>query len=187
MKKFTATHRLLHWSLALAFIVLFITGFLRMNWMGRAALTEAIGAGLTQNNVTISQEGMNAIARSIINPMFEWHVYAAYLLAVVYIIRMIYTLKRGIAFVSPFSKTALPKEKFQSGMYIIFYALLAIAIVTGFVLKWGAESMKETAEEVHKLAIYWAPAFILLHFTGIAIGELTNKKGITSSMINGQE
>ena len=34
----------------------------------------------------------------------------------------------------------------------------------------------EKAEEIHKLAIYWMPAFIIIHFAGIAIAEHTNKK-----------
>lgn len=47
--------------------------------------------------------------------------------------------------------------------------------------------MKESAETVHKWAFYWGIGFIVLHFAGIAIGEMTDKKGITSRMINGSE
>ena len=35
VKKFTAFHRLLHWIMAIAMPVLFITGFLRMYWMSK--------------------------------------------------------------------------------------------------------------------------------------------------------
>lgn len=40
-----------------------------MTWMSKTALTDAIGAGLVQNNVSISAESMKAIAKSIINPI----------------------------------------------------------------------------------------------------------------------
>lgn len=32
---FTLIHRILHWIMALAMPVLFLTGFLRMNWMNK--------------------------------------------------------------------------------------------------------------------------------------------------------
>ena len=50
----------------------------------------------------------------------------------------------------------------------------------------AGENILEKAEEIHKLAIYWMPGFIVLHFVGITIAELTNKKGIVSKMLGGE-
>ena len=47
----------------------------------------------------------------------------------------------------------------------------------------GTEEMRETAETVHKYAVYWLPAFVALHFVGIVIAEHTGRKGTASEMI----
>jgi Ni,Fe-hydrogenase I cytochrome b subunit len=80
MKKFTAKHRILHWIIAISMLVLLATGFLRMYWMGRKTITAAINKELTTKNLQLPEESIRAIAKSIINPMFEWHVYFAYIL-----------------------------------------------------------------------------------------------------------
>ena len=66
--------------------------------------------------------------------------------------------------------------------------LIAVQIITGSVLKFeiGSESLSNLAETTHKLAVYWMPIFVILHFGGITISENTNRKGITSKMIGGK-
>ena len=85
-------------------------------------------------------------------------------------------------------KEETAKEKFQGTIYFIFYILVAVEAATGMMLKFelAGEDILEKAEEIHKLAIYWMPGFIVLHFVGITIAELTNKKGIVSKMIGGE-
>ena len=97
-------------------------------------------------------------------------------------------LVKGIKFPNPFSSSTSGKEKFQGTIYLIFYLLLAIEAATGMMLKFelAGDDILEKAEEIHKLAIYWMPAFIVIHFAGIAIAELTNKKGVVSHMIGGE-
>ncbi len=95
-------------------------------------------------------------------------------------------LVKGIKFPDPLKKSQSVKERMQGFIYVIFYLFIAVSIVTGFYLKWVDGQWKEPMEAVHKWAIYWFPIFILLHFGGIVIGELTNKKGIVSKMIGGE-
>ena len=94
---------------------------------------------------------------------------------------------KGIKFPNPFLKNTPNKEKFQGFIYLAFYFLIAVEIITGGILKFkiGTESLANLAETVHKLAVYWTPIFILLHFAGVAISENTTGKGITSKMIGG--
>lgn len=188
MKKFTATHRIIHWVIAISMFVLLATGFLRMYWMGRKTISAAINNELTAKGLALPEESVRAIAKSIINPMFEWHVNFAYVLVFAFVLRIIYMLVKGIKFPNPFSKTASGKEKFQGTIYFTFYILVAVEAATGMMLKFelAGENILEKAEEIHKLAIYWMPGFIVLHFVGITIAELTNKKGIVSKMIGGE-
>jgi len=94
---------------------------------------------------------------------------------------------KGIKFPNPFLKNQSAKERLQGFTYLLFYLFVTVSIVTGFYLKWIEDEWKEQMETVHKWAIYWFPIFILLHFAGILIGELTSKKGIVSKMIGGDQ
>ncbi len=188
MKKFTTLHRIIHWLIAVSMLVLFATGFLRMYWMSKKTITAAISAELTNNNIQLPKENVVNIAKSIINPMFDWHINFAYVLVLAYILRIIYLLVKGVKYPNPFSKSSTGKEKLQGTVYSIFYVLLAVQILTGFALMWelASEEVLDKAEEIHKFAVYWLPVFVLLHFTGITAAELTSKKGITSKMIGGE-
>ncbi len=189
MKKFTTLHRIIHWTIATAMLVLFATGFLRMFWMSKKTITTAVNSELEAQQMQLPQESVLAIAKSIINPMFEWHVNFAYVLVAAYIIRLIYMFAKGIRFPNPFSKNTNGKDRLQGTVYLIFYVLLIVQILTGFALKFelAGETALERAEEVHKFAVYWLPTFVVLHFMGIIFGELTNKKGIVSKMIGGEQ
>ena len=188
MKKYSAPHRMIHFVIGVSMVVLFVTGYFRMYWMGRKQISEAVSNEMTAKGIEITKESLGAISKAIINPMFEWHVYFAYIAAFAFLARIVYMLVKGIRFPNPFSKISAPKEKFQGMMYIVFYILMAITIMTGFALKFeiGTEEMRETAETVHKYAVYWLPAFVALHFAGIVIAEHTGRKGTASEMIGGE-
>ena len=60
MKKFTLTHRLLHWTIGISIIMLFLTGFLRMEWMSKKNLS-----ALITNEV--SKEGKLVVSVDVTN------------------------------------------------------------------------------------------------------------------------
>ena len=187
MKKYTVLHRLLHWITSLGMMILFTTGFLRIVWMSKTVISEAVNKNSQIQSLNLDKQSLRTIVHSVQDPMFEWHVYAAYVVTFAFIIRIIYMLIKGIKFPNPFLKTTTTKEKLQGVTYLGFYVLVAIQIITGSILKFelGPESLGNWAETIHKLAIYWTPAFIILHFAGVAMSENTNRKGITSKMIGG--
>ena len=183
--QFTLIHRVLHWSAALLMLILFTTGFLRMYWMSKKTIINAVGTGMRSQNIYPEKEQLIAIAKTIQEPMWQWHEYAAYIIFFAFLTRVVYMIIEGIKFPNPFVKDQSAKERSQGLIYIVFYLFVSISIITGFYLKWIDGDWKEPMETIHKWAIYWFPIFILLHFTGILIGELTNKKGIVSRMIRG--
>lgn len=188
MKKFTALHRILHWGIALGMGVLLITGFYRVVWLGRKAVTNVILNGLEEKGLSVERNDLRNITSELINPWFQWHTYAAYWVLILYIVRMIYTFKRGVVFPNPLSSKFSKKERFQGFMYVLFYILVLVQIFTGFYIAWGGVEFKKTLESIHKWAVYWTPIFIGIHFIGIIIAENSKgkEKGVVSKMIGGE-
>lgn len=108
-RKFTTLHRLLHWAISLALLILFITGFLHIYWMGKNHMAGIIENG-TQN-ISISKDQIVGIAKSIRAPMWQWHIYAAYTMVALFLARIIYMIVKGIRFPNPFSGKKSLKER----------------------------------------------------------------------------
>ncbi|MBS1779887.1 MAG: cytochrome b/b6 domain-containing protein [Bacteroidetes bacterium] len=181
-RKFTAFHRLLHWIMAVALPILFITGFLRMYWMNKNHITGIIEAKTS----VIPKEQITDIAKSIREPMWQWHEIFAHIMIFSLLARIAYMLLKGVRFPNPFKRNQPLKERLQGFTYVYFYFFVFISAVTGICIKKGFfPQWKEGIEIIHKWGIYWFPFFILLHFTGIVAAELSDKKGITSKMIGG--
>ncbi|WP_291099417.1 MULTISPECIES: cytochrome b/b6 domain-containing protein [unclassified Empedobacter] len=186
MKKFTLTHRLLHWTIGISMIMLFLTGFLRMEWMSKKNLSALITNEVSKEGLNISDATLKTIGRSSLEPMWQWHEIFAYIALVLFAIRIVYMLVKGIRFPNPL-KSHSTSEKFQGIIYMIFYLLMLINIVTGFYLMWGNGTYKDPMEELHKTAIYWFPIFFLIHLIGVIIDEVNKNSGIVSKMINGKD
>ncbi len=182
--KFTAIHRTLHWIVALAMPILFITGFLRMYWMNKNHIVSVIESKTAA--MPISKEVMTDIAKTIRSPMWEWHEIFAVVMIVAFVLRIIYMIAKGIRFPNPFKSNSSFKERFQGFIYVYFYVFVFISAVTGFSIQYNLfETYGDTIEIVHKWGIYWFPIFVILHIVGVVIAEMTSKKGITSKMIGG--
>ena len=181
-KKFTPIHRVLHWIMAIAMPVLFITGFLRMYWMNK----NNIVAVIESKTSAIPKEQMTDIAKAIREPMWQWHEVFAKVMIFAFLARIIYMLIKGIRFPNPFKSNQPLKERLQGFTYVYFYLFVLISAFTGICIEKDLlSSYHENIEAIHKWGIYWFPIFILLHLVGIVIAEFSNKKGITSQMIGG--
>ena len=180
--KMTTAHRFLHWGIGLLISVSFLTGFLRETWMSKKRM-----AAIIQDNWSdITKEEAIKLASSIRAPMWEWHIYAAYLIVGLFLVRVIYMVVKGIKFPNPFSSQSQGKEKLEGIVYIAFYLLITLNVLTGFYHLWGTEpSLRKLSGEIHTWSIYWFPIFILLHLGGIYLAEKSNQKGIASKMIGG--
>lgn len=183
-KKFTVIHRLLHWLIALAMPVLFITGFLRMYWMNKNGMVEVIESKTAAT--PLSKDVMSDIASSIRHPMWEWHELFANVMIFAFVARILYMIFKGVRFPNPFNSSLVLKERLQGFVYIYFYVFVFISAFTGVCIEKGFfDSYHEEIEMVHKWGLYWFPIFIVLHLAGIVIAEYSAKKGIASKMIGG--
>ena len=180
--KYTLLHRLLHWIMAIAMPILFITGFLRMYWMNKHHIVSIIES----KTDLIPKETMTEIAKSIREPMWEWHFIFAHVMIFAFLARIIYMLLKGIRFPNPFKRNQPLKERLQGFVYIYFYIFVFISIATGISIEKGFfPEIISNIETVHKLGLYWFPIFIVLHLLGVLLAEFSTKKGIASKMISG--
>lgn len=184
-QKYTVIHRVLHWIMALAMPIMFITGFLRMYWLNKNGMVSIIESKTAAS--PLSKDVVTDIAKTIRAPMWEWHEIFANVVIITFIARIIYMITKGIRFPNPFNQTLVLKERLQGFIYIYFYAFVFISAITGVCIEKGFfDNYHEEIEMIHKWGLYWFPIFIVLHLAGIAIAENTSKKGITSKMIGGE-
>jgi hypothetical protein len=64
--------------------------------------------------------------------------------------------------------------------------LLGASLTTGVLILYGPDSTHHLMEELHEKSLYWLLVFIILHFMGVLLLELGEKKGIVSKMISGR-
>ena len=186
-KKFSKLHRILHWTISFVLLFMFLTIFLRQNWMNKYNVAEIMVKQLSEISIDIADDQAVIIAKKIRQPMWQWHVYVGYLLAGLYLVRILYLFITKGAFKKPFSKETVGKEKMQAVVYTLFYIFLGGSLITGGLIVFGPEEYKHSIESIHKLSNFWLMAYLILHLGGVVVGELGSEKGIISKMINGGE
>jgi len=186
-KEYSKIYRIMHWAIAISFVLIVITIFLRLTWMNKnnvAAITQDYLSGTDQN---LSQEQLIVLAKTIRQPMWNWHIYIGYLLVGLFSIRFMLPAFGQMKIQNPFGKNISTKLKFQKWTYIIFYICVIVSLVTGLLIELGPIELKKPMEEIHVLGIYYLIAFIAIHLAGIFIAEFTEQKGIISRIISGSE
>ena len=186
-KKFNLVHRMLHWIIAATILFLILTVWLRSGWMNKNHIATIIQENLSKSGYTISSKDAIAIGKEVRNNMWQWHMIAGYVLIGLYLLRMLVIAKQGLAYKNPLSLGLSNKEKFKSWLYIIFYALLAISLITGFIIENGPKSTEEVMILIHVQSLYYVITFIILHMGGVLIADAGKEKGIISKMVSGDK
>ena len=185
-RNYSKIYRILHWLIAITFLLLLLTIFLRKTWMEKNHVAGIIQDFLAKNNQpALSEDDAILLAKKIRKPMWNWHIYFGYVLTGLYCIRLAVPFFGEMKFSSPFKSGLDTKTKFQYWVYLVFYVCTAISLVTGLFIEFGPKDFKEPMEEIHVLSIYYLVGFILLHFGGVLIAELTSDKGLVSRIISG--
>lgn len=184
-KNYSKIYRIMHWSIAITFILLVLTIFLRLTWMNKNNVADIIQGFLSDTDTTLERDQLITLAKKIRQPMWIWHIYLGYVLTGLFLLRFMLPIFGEMKFQNPLKKGLSIKEKFQKWIYIIFYIFIAISLITGLMIKFGPESVEHTMEEIHVMSIYYVIAFLILHWGGVLIAELTNQKGLISRVISG--
>lgn len=183
--KYSKVYRIIHWAIAVSFLLLLITVFLRLTWMNKYNVAAIIQDYLKDTDQILSQEQLISLAKKIRQPMWNWHIYMGYVLVGLFSIRFILPVLGHMKFQNPFGKNLSIREKFQKWTYIIFYVCVIISLVTGLIIELGPKEFKKPMEEIHVLSIYYLVTFIAIHLAGVLIAEFTDQKGIISRIVTG--
>jgi cytochrome b561 len=185
-RNYSKVYRILHWLIAITFILLLLTIFLRKTWMEKNHVAGIIQDFLADNgHAALSQDDAILLAKKIRKPMWNWHIYFGYVLTGLYCIRLAVPFFGEMKFSSPFKAELDSKTKFQFWVYLVFYVCSAISLVTGLLIEFGPKNLKDPMEEIHLLSLYYLLGFMVLHFGGVLLAECTTEKGIVSRIISG--
>jgi len=185
--KYSKLYRIIHWAIAVSFLLLLITIFLRLTWMNKYNVAAIIQGYLSDTEQNLSQDQLITLAKKIRQPMWNWHIYIGYLLVGLFSIRFILPVFGPMKIQNPFSKNLSTKMKFQKWTYIIFYVCVIVSLTTGLIIELGPKELKKPMEEIHVLGIYYLVAFIAIHLAGVLIAEFTDQKGIISRIVSGSK
>lgn len=183
--KYSKVYRIIHWTIAISFLILLLTIFLRLTWMNKYDVAAIIQDYLKDTDQVLSQEQLITLAKKIRQPMWNWHIYIGYVLVGLFSIRFILPAFGHMKIQNPFDKNLSIKMKFQKWTYIIFYFCVIISLATGLIIVLGPKEFKKLMEEIHVLGIYYLIAFIAIHLAGVLIAEFTDQKGLISRIVNG--
>lgn len=187
-RNYSKVYRILHWLIAFSFILLLLTIFLRKTWMEKNHVAEIIQTFLADKGYTaLPKDDAILLAKKIRKPMWDWHIYLGYVLTGLYCIRLAVPFFGEMKFSSPFKAGLDIKTKFQFWVYLVFYVCTAISLITGLIIEFGPKAYKKPIEEIHELSLYYLLGFMILHFSGILIAELTSDKGLVSRIISGSK
>ncbi|MCM4166500.1 hypothetical protein KCTC52924_03434 [Arenibacter antarcticus] len=185
--RYSKIYRIIHWAIAVLFLLLLITIFLRLTWMNKFNMAAIIQDYLSSTDQVLSQDQLIALSKKIRQPMWDWHIYIGYVLTGLFSLRFSLPLFGHMKFQNPFSKNQSIKERFQKWTYIVFYLCVVISLITGLIIEFGPKELKKPMEEIHILGIYYLIGFIIIHLSGVLIAEFTNQKGIISRIVSGSK
>lgn len=185
--KYSKIYRIIHWAIAISFLLLLITIFLRLTWMNKYNMAAIIENYLISTEQSLSQDQLIVLAKKIRQPMWNWHIYLGYVLVGLFSIRFILPAFGQMKIQNPLSKNLSTKKRIQKWTYIIFYVFVMVSLVTGLIIELGPKELKKPMEEIHVLGIYYLIAFIVIHLAGVLIAEFTNEKGIISKIVSGSK
>ncbi len=182
---YSKVYRIIHWTIAVSFLLLLITIILRLTWMNKYNVAAIIQDYLSGTDHVLSTGQLIDLAKKIRQPMWNWHIYIGYVLVGLFSIRLILPAYGHMKIQNPPDKTLSTKMKFQRWTYIIFYFCVIVSLVTGLIIELGPKEFKKSMEEIHVLSIYYLIAFIGIHLAGVLIAEFTDQNGIISSIVSG--
>lgn len=90
--------------------------------------------------------------------------------------RYLFSLFGNMKFPHLFKKQLSLKVKFQKWIYLIFYVLVTISIITGLIIEFGSGDFVKPMKIVHKLSLHYLIPFIVIHLTGVLVKWYLDRK-----------
>ena len=195
-KTYPAGLRLWHWLTVLVITGVVGTAFLPGTFLNVGITGRQAREVLAGQQVQISEEQSWAIGRALAANAWLVHQYLGYALVVLFLFRLLLEAmgKSGRRLFPP-QRRAVPGATPPPSLavrriYLLFYLVLVIAVVTGICLcmvPWYPELRDYRSIRIlHEMTMYFTLVFIIIHLVGIIRAERRERsKGIVSGMING--
>ena len=110
---YSKIYRIIHWAIAVSFLLLLITIFLRLTWMNKYNMAAIIEDYLISTEQSLSQDQLITLAKKIRQPMWNWHIYIGYVLFGLFSIRFILPAFGQMKIQNPLSKNLSTKKRIQ--------------------------------------------------------------------------
>lgn len=186
-KYYSKIYRLMHWLMAITFILLLMTILLRMGWMNKYNMAEIVQDNLRElGRKPLSYKEAKDLGKAIREPMWHWHFIFGYILIGLIAIRFLLPAFGKMKFKSPLQKNLSGKEKCQRWIYLVFYGLVIISLFTGVIAHLLPQYKHDFYNvDIHKLSIYYLIGYIVIHLINVLWAEYGKQKGIVSGIISG--
>lgn len=188
--KYSASFKLWHWLNAIVVLGLLGTVFLRKTFLSWRTNSEILMNKLASFDIDVTAEQAKILAKAVRAGMWEWHIILGYALTFLVLYR-IYLFFTKATDKESFSSLSLHKKAVEV-LYWLFYFTLFFMTVSGLVLSFHNElalskELTHDIKEIHELVFNFIMYFAVVHIVGVVIAELTNEKGLISSMISAQK
>jgi Ni/Fe-hydrogenase 1 B-type cytochrome subunit len=205
IKKNSAALRLWHWANAIVISGSLLTVLANSIITNQHKMAAIMQNKLQQKGAAITPAQAKFVAHAVSDSVWDIHRYFGYGLAVLLLFRLILEFfqvadqKFIRTFKSAYRQFTITKKNRQAalheftvkGIYLMFYALLIIMVITGLSLAFdddiaALKPIHHTVKSVHGFCMYLILGFIVLHLGGVFLAERKKEgKGIVSDMING--
>lgn len=205
-REFEGRFRAWHWLMVLCVFGLLTTALLRVTYLNSGANGKIIATKLMEQNITIDDKSAREIAKTIRDPMWQWHNYFGFgLLGVsifgIYVRRTCKDscpIKRAKQALEVLKETTTGNSIREIREFAIikashgaFFLLLLGMIVSGFVMilqdSLGlSKGFVHDIKELHEAGLWAVLLFVVAHIAGVVRKELTSEHGLISSIVGGK-
>lgn len=186
MRNYSKMLRIWHWLFALTTLGMIGTVILRKTFLSWRTNSELIMEKLSGYGIDIAAEQAKVIAKAIRAPMWEWHIILGYVLAALFLWRLVMIIKDGFGY-EEVEDQAMKKVHL---LYKVIYIVFLVMIMTGIVLHNNqaigiSKDFSHDIKEFHEAIAWGIMLFVPLHIIGVIVADLKKYKGIVSKMISG--
>jgi len=204
LQKHSVLIRIWHWAIFLVLSASMITVLINSTLLNPRDNIELVQNQLKEKGVAVTEDQALAVSRKYEDKMWNVHILLGYGLAFLLASRVLIELTQpGEEKIRTRIKNAMSLYKQNNGnkveyrhylnvkrMYMLFYLILLLMVLTGLGLVFGRElgftrQLHNTVKTVHSLLQYFMYVFVLIHLSGVFISENSKDRGIVSGMING--
>lgn len=177
--------RIWHWFNALAITGLLLTVLIRKTLLSWRTNSVVISSKLEAAGHSIPTELAVDLAKTIRNPLWDWHIWLGYILGALLIIRFLIAI---VGKKRTKNNNHSPVVKF---LYVVFHLMTALMVITGLLLIFKKDlgqtilSMAGLLKEIHEVSMWFFVGFIIVHIAGVIRAEYGESPGIVSDMISG--